>query len=265
MLKDFPKILKNELKNIYGTRINENKCAFCGEELSPKDYCYCPEANKINPFYKRVLKKINDFCMWESDTEYRKDVLKSRFKVSGVPIKYTGMRFEDYKEYEPTDARVKKLIIGYYNDAIKNYLTGKCLILTGNPGTGKTMLMTILTESLIREYMFSARYANCVELINEIQDTYSSNTPKSTLSVLNKYRDADFLFIDDLDKINSTPDARKLVYSIINDRYERVLPTVISANSSVDVLDEEYFQEPTVSRLLERSVEVSFTQKNRRF
>ena len=265
MLKDFPKVLKNELKNIYGTRINENKCAFCGEELNPKEFCFCPEAKKINPFYLRVIKKINDFNMWESDDEYRKDILKSRFKVSGVPIKYTGMLFEDYKEYEPADARVKNLIIGYFNDAIKNYLTGKCLILTGNPGTGKTMLMSILTENLIREYMFSARYANCVELINEIQDTYSTNTPKSTLSVLNKYRDADFLFIDDLDKINSTPDARKLVYSIINDRYERVLPTIISANSSVDVLDESYFQEPTVSRLLERSVEVSFTQKNRRF
>lgn len=265
MLKNFPEKLKTELKNIYGTRVNDGKCALCGDELNPKEYCFCPEANKINPFYKRVHKKLDDFYLWETDDEYRKGVLKNRFKVSGVPIKYTGMRFDDYKEHDAADTRVKKLVMAYFNDAIKNYLIGKCLILTGNPGTGKTMLMSILTESLIREYMFIARYANCVELINEIQDTYSSNTPKSTLSVLNKYRDADFLFIDDLDKINATPDARKLVYSIINDRYERVLPTIISANSSVDVLDESYFQEPTVSRLLERSVEVRFTQNNRRF
>ena len=127
------------------------------------------------------------------------------------------------------------------------------------------MLMAILVESIIRNYLLTARYANCVELINEIQDTYSSKTPKSTLSVLNKYRDADFLFIDDLDKINATADSKKLIYSIINDRYDRVLPTIISANSSVDVLDEKYFEEPTVSRLIERSVEVKFTQKNKRF
>ena len=265
MLKDFPKKIKSELQSIYGTRLDGNKCAFCGEELNPKEFCFCPEAKKINPFYKRVFVKIDDFNMWESDEDFRKYALKSRFNVSGVPIKYSGMRFDDYKEIESTDARVKKLVLNYFNDAIKNYLTGKCLILVGNPGTGKTMLMSILVENLIREYMFAARYANCVELINEIQDTYSNSTPKTTLSVLNKYRDVDFLFIDDLDKINATADSKKLIYSIINDRYDRVLPTIISANSSVDVLDENYFQEPTVSRLLERSVEVRFTQKNRRF
>lgn len=265
MLKTIRENLLKELKSLYGTRINDNKCAFCGEELGPKEYCFCPEANKINPFYKRIRQKTEDFYLWENDDDTRKQALKYRFNVSGVPIKYSGMRFDDYKETETGDARAKKLVLAYFNDAIKNYLTGKCLLLLGNPGTGKTMLMSILVESIIRDYMFAARYANCVELINEIQDTYSGKTPRSTLSVLNKYRDADFLFIDDLDKINATSDSKKLIYSIINDRYDRVLPTIISANSSVDTLDEKYFEEPTVSRLLERSVEVRFTQKNKRF
>ena len=265
MLKTIRENLIKELKNIYGTRLNDNKCAFCGEMLAPKEYCFCPEANKINPFFKRVKQKTDDFYLWESDKDTYKQALKYRFNISGVPIKYSGMRFDDYKEFESGDTKAKKLVVAYFNDAIKNYLTGKCLLLLGNPGTGKTMLMSILVESIIREYMFGARYTNCVELINEIQDTYSGKVPRSTLSVLNKYRDADFLFIDDLDKINATADSKKLVYSIINDRYERVLPTIISANSSVDTLDEQYFEEPTVSRLLERSVEVRFTQKNRRF
>lgn len=265
MLKNVAKALKTELKNIYGTRLNGNKCAFCGEELNPKEYCFCPEANRINPFYKRVRTKTDNLYLWSADADTRKAMLKHFFKYSGVPIKYSGMRLEDYKEYESADVKVKKLVSAYFTEAIKNYLTGKCLILVGNPGTGKTMLMSILVEGIIRDYMFTARYINCVELINEIQDTYSSSTPKSTLSVLNKYRDADFLFIDDLDKINATPDAKKLMYSIINDRYDRVLPTIISANSSIDVLDEKYFGEPTVSRLLERSVEIEFTQEDRRF
>jgi len=265
MLKTIRDNLVNELKTIYGTRVKDNKCAFCGEDLDPKEYCFCPAANKINPFYKRVRKLTDNFAIYGTDDDMRKAALKHRFNISGVPIKYSGLTFDDYKEIETTDAKVKKLVLAYFKDAVKNYLTGKCLILIGNPGTGKTMLMTILVESIIRDYMFTARYANCVELINEIQDTYSSKTPKSTLSVLNKYRDADFLFIDDLDKINATADSKKLIYSIINDRYDRVLPTIISANSSVEVLDEKYFDEPTVSRLLERSTEVRFTQKNKRF
>lgn len=265
MLKEVRQALVKELKNIYGTRLNENKCAFCGTELDAKEYCFCPGATKINPFYKRVKKFTDNLYLWESDAACEKYTLKCLFSGSGVPIKYRGGKFEDYIEHDATDSRVKKIVVSYFNDTIKNYLTGKNLLLIGNSGTGKTMLMSILTENIIRNYFFDARYANCVELINEIQDTYSNTTRKTTLSVLNKYRDADFLFIDDLDKINATNDSKKLIYSIINDRYERVLPTVISANSPIEVLDEQYFDEPTVSRFLEKSVEVKFTQKNRRF
>lgn len=264
MLKEVRANLKKELVNIYGVRMKDGKCVFCGEDLQPREYCFCPEANKINAFYKRALKMSDNLCLWETDNDTRKAVLKRAFNISGVPVKYSGMRFDDYKEYEPADAKVKKLVMAYYADTIKNYLTGKCLILTGKPGTGKTMLMGILVESLIRDFMFNARYANGVELINEIQDTYSNITRKTTLSILDMYRDADFLFIDDIDKINATADSKKLIYSIINDRYDRVLPTIISANNAVEVLDEKYFEEPTVTRLLERSVEVRFTQKNKR-
>ena len=257
--------LKKEIKELYGCRTKDGACSFCGETLSEKEYCYCPGAMKVNAFFKRAGSKFDNLFLWKEDEGTRKFMLKAFFKNSGVPIKYSGLSFDDYKEYEPTDAKVKKAVLAYFNDAIKNYFTGKCLILYGNPGTGKTMLMSTMTENLIREYMFSARCANCVELINEIQDTYSGNTPRSTLSVLDKYRDADFLLLDDLDKINATPDARKLVYSLINDRYERCLPIIISFNCSIEELDANYFKEPTVSRILERSTAVHFTQKNKRF
>ena len=264
MLKNIRENIKNELIKTYGVRIKDGKCAFCGSELGTK-FCWCPGANKINPFYKRVRKFVDNLNLWESYEDLKIDALTNRFYISGVPIKYSGLTLDDYKEIEPADTKVKKLVAAYLNDTIKNYLTGKCLILVGNPGTGKTMLMAILVESIIRNYLLTARYANCVELINEIQDTYSSKTPKSTLSVLNKYRDADFLFIDDLDKINATADSKKLIYSIINDRYDRVLPTIISANSSVDVLDEKYLRNRPYLDLLNVRSRLSLRKKIRGF
>ena len=73
------------------------------------------------------------------------------------------------------------------------------------------------------------------------------------------------MFIDDIDKLNPTDYARELMYSIVNIRYEKELPIVISSNSSIETLDKKYFGEAVVSRLLEKSTYIQFDLEDMRF
>jgi len=263
MLENTKNEFKTTIVEMFGERTIDGKCKFCGEDLTNEKYCYCVDAQKINSYYRKVSKRISDFD-WTIQAGNEKNYIKNLVAYAGVPNRYKGKTFDDFDGTLAADAQIKKSVMNYYLHIIENYITGRNLILIGNFGTGKTLLMSILVNAIVFCKGLSAKYINGVELINEIQDTYSNNK-RSTLCVTNEYRNADFLFIDDLDKINATPDARKLIYSIVNDRYDRQMPTIISANSSVEVLDAEYFGEAVISRLVENSTLIQFSQKNKRY
>ena len=149
---------------------------------------------------------------------------------AAIPAKYQGLEFEDYISKSPKQDEIFNTVKKYYDDCFKNFLIGKNLILTGNFGTTKTLLMSILTHCLTLNYGFNVRYINSVDLINEIKDSFNTSTKITTKEVLERYCKSDFMFIDDIDKLNPTDYARELVYSIVNIRYEKELPIPLLCN-----------------------------------
>lgn len=256
--------LKRALTELFGERIKDKKCNFCGAELESGRYCSCLKATKINRYYLKANKKIEIFndCFNALDVAAKKTGLTS---ITKIPPKYRGMDFEDFKTDTPEREKVFKKVQGYFDDSVKNFLIGKNLILTGNFGTGKTLLMSILSNRLTSDYAFRVCYINAVDLINEIKDSFNTSTKITTKDVLNRYVTADFLFIDDIDKLNATDYVRELMYSIINARYESESPVIVSSNNSIEILDEQFFGEAVVSRLLEKSTLIQFNSKNARF
>lgn len=256
--------LKKALFKQFGKRIDNGKCVFCGESLNPGSFCNCTNSKKINRYFQKANNFINKFncCLNSEDLKSYKQTLNTR---AAIPAKYQGLEFEDYISKSPKQDEIFNTVKKYYDDCFKNFLIGKNLILTGNFGTTKTLLMSILTHCLTLNYGFNVRYINSVDLINEIKDSFNTSTKITTKEVLERYCKSDFMFIDDIDKLNPTDYARELVYSIVNIRYEKELPIVISFNSSIEELDEKYFGEAVVSRLLEKSTYIQFDLEDMRF
>lgn len=264
-MKKLQSEIKRALIELFGERATEDgKCKFCGKPLRNGTYCDCLKATKINRYYKKANQSFSmfDMCCDESEFLNKKKDLTLRTKI---PLKYRGMDFEDFKTDTPERKKVFAQVESYYKETIKNFLIGKNLILTGNFGTGKTLLMSILANRITSDFGFQVRYINAVDLINEIKDSFSTEVKITTKAVLDRYRESEFLFIDDIDKLNSTDYVRELIYSIVNARYESERPVVMSSNNSIDVLDEKFFGEAVVSRLLEKSTLIQFTSKNARF
>lgn len=255
--------LKRVLTETFGPRIKDKKCVFCGSDIEPGKYCQCFKAVRINRYFQKANKKIDNFNDCFNDEEIQAKRIRC-MNSTRIPAKYRGMDFEDFLKDTPERKKVYNLVHGYFNECVKAFLTGKNLILTGQFGTGKTLLMSILANRLSYDYGFQVYYINAVDLINEIKDSFNLDVKITTKNILDKYCNADFLFIDDIDKLNATDYVRELMYSVVNTRYENESPIVTSSNNPVEVLDEKFFGEAVVSRLLEKSVEVIFTSKNMR-
>lgn len=259
--------IKNETFTFLGRRVQDGKCYFCGKALNQNDWCDCKEAKKKNRFYKRAFSKIDDLSQKIDISLTLDDVKKDYFTYFSTPKNFEGMTFDDYEIDAGPDSESQKrglaTVQSYYEAAVYNYLTGMNLILLGNFGTGKSMLMSILCNALADE-LFKCRYVNAVKFYQKITDTFGKND-KSVKDVITPYKQTEFLFLDDIDKVKPSDYVREIFYDLVNYRTENELPTIISANHSLEELDEKYYGEAIISRLIQKSKIVNFTHKNRRF
>jgi DNA replication protein DnaC len=160
MLK-FEERLKAETKKIFGDRVKDGACALCGNKLQASEYCDCFQSIKINYYYQKVVKKIDSYS-YVVTPEDEKQLQKKLLSECKIPVKYRGIDFDSYITDISEQTKVKDGVFTYYKDGIKNFLTGENLILTGNYGTGKTMLMSILSNIIIVDFSLRVRYINAV-------------------------------------------------------------------------------------------------------
>lgn len=111
---------------------------------------------------------------------------------------------------------------------------GKSAIIYGSNGTGKTHLAfasCFYQVSLGK----TAKYVLAFDFFNEIRKSFGDY---STDVVIAKYEDVDYLVIDEIDKTQGTPMEFPYLYSLINKRYNAMLPTVLVTNARPDEFQE---------------------------
>lgn len=143
----------------------------------------------------------------------------------------------------------------FLNDVIHN--TGakmSNLIITGNPGTGKTFLCNCIARELIENDFFTV-YLTAPELFllfnsavfSKKQD-FSGAGDKTFNVTYNNIYDCDILIIDDLGTEYSNSATAPLFFDLINSRLLDRKPTLISTNLSIEELKENY-TERVLSRI----------------
>jgi DNA replication protein DnaC len=105
--------------------------------------------------------------------------------------------------------------------------------LLGQPGAGKTHLLTALANNLILKKQVSVLYFPFVEGFNDLKDDFDLLEEKLT-----KMKRISVLFIDDLFKGREVPTNFELkqMFGVINYRYLNHKPIMISSEKTVDEL-----------------------------
>ena len=110
------------------------------------------------------------------------------------------------------------------------------LVLAGNHGTGKTHLAVAIANYRLERGSPSI-FIVVPDLLDRLRATFSPTSDVSYDELFESAREVELLILDDLGAQSSTPWAQEKLYQIINERYNRRLPTVMTSNMRLDDME----------------------------
>ena len=168
---------------------------------------------------------------------------------SVIPRRYRGVSF-DRPPVTEIDSVVVNAVRDWIDSMEKNLDEGNGLWLMGDTGTGKTTLAMLVSKETLKHGHSVAIYS-LPKLLARIRSTFDAQAGEESYSeFFERLCDVDLLHIDDLGAEKQTEWVLEQLYALINERYEREKPIVVTTN--LDQLElEKQIGERTVSRLVE--------------
>ena len=206
----------------------------------------------------------------EQIREQRERELARRIEMniqnSGMPNRFKHRTFETFIRNSDNDKpfRIAKAYADKFEELKTRSKNGLAFI--GKVGTGKTHLAAAIANQIL-ETGPTVICMTAIDMLSKIRATYKTETGSDT-EVIQQFKDADLLIIDDLGKEKSSEWSLQTIYAIVNSRYENEMPTIITTNYSMTELiermtpagsDDTITAHATIDRLCETCFEVNLT------
>jgi len=110
------------------------------------------------------------------------------------------------------------------------------LLLEGSYGVGKTHLAAAIANQRL-EHEEAVLFITTPDLLDHLRSTYGPSSEIGYDDLFDRIRNAPLLVLDDLGVENPSAWAQEKLFQLLNHRYTRRLPTVITTNVDLETLD----------------------------
>ena len=249
------------------------KCKYCGKTLYyecvvlmgqamiwnlEKPRCDCEKAVAFWKGWDAKQEKIKKEKELAEEQELRKQKIESILGKSGIKKRYLSRTIDSFS-VTAENKRSFEVATDYINNFREYFTQGKGLYLEGPCGTGKTHLALAIALAIINTGV-PVICKTSIDILGDIKRCYERNSEVTEEEVLEAYKTVDLLIIDDLGKEQVTEWSVPVLYSILNERYEALLPTIITTNYNTTALAEKLSAKgdtETATAIISRFVESS--------
>lgn len=185
------------------------------------------------------------------DTRINIDRMKRIYTQSGIDRKYQWKYINDFRA---TSKSIETAKTAAY-DIIRQFPNiRKGLYLWGNPGTGKTLLSSIILTELIIRHGIEGRFIKISrDFFRRLKGTFveGSDSYGQSGMIEKELAEVDLLVVDDFGVQRDTPWEQETLYNLVDTRYESEKFTIFTSNVNPHTSLKELSQGRILSRLKE--------------
>ena len=156
---------------------------------------------------------------------------------AGIPERFMPRTLANFHAEQPGQ-KIALAVCQAYVDAWPAKLqTGASLVLTGKPGTGKTHLACAVGNEVIRSTGAAVLFITVAAMLRAIKETYRKDSELTEGQAIAGLMLPDLLIIDEIGVQVGSEHEKLLMFEVLNERYQRLKPTILISNLDVDDLE----------------------------
>jgi DNA replication protein DnaC len=167
---------------------------------------------------------------------------------AAIPKRYIDCGFDNYVVDVPGQQTALNVCRDYADHFEEHARKGSCLILCGNPGTGKNHLASAIAQVVLAKG-HSVLHVTAYDIIARIRQTWQRGANNmAELEVIREFAEAGLLIIDEVGKTFGSDGERVHLFEVVDHRYRDLKPTLILSNESIEGV-EKYLGPAAFDRL----------------
>lgn len=213
------------VRNPYFQEVGESPLSPCPKCVMSR--CSC---GGERPYYYFEDDAVRD-CSCRA-TRMKIDRIVEIYERSGIDRKYRWRFFGSFESLHKMAAEAKNAAY----DIVKRFPdVRKGLFLWGNPGTGKTLLSSIILTELIIRHAIEGRFIKISRtFFNRLRATFNeaSETYGEAGKIEQELESVDVLVVDDFGVQRDSPWEAETLYNLVDARYEAEKFTIFTSNAN---------------------------------
>lgn len=225
-------IAMSEVRNAAGFRVQPAHCEHHGAFEQKVTVLMGREITGRCPECERAVAADREAKRSADEARHRRETMACKLGSALIPKRFADRTLANYRiEHEGQRKALAycRRYVAAFDDIER---TGRCLMLLGKVGTGKTHLGAAMANELMRTTSATAVYRTVGAVLQAIRSTYDRHNEQSEADILASLIAPSLLVLDEVGVSKEQPSEFELttLFSIINGRYEQMRPTVVISN-----------------------------------